>query len=71
MKNIVLHLLILYVLMTAACAGTDKTTSRFDFAGPRDPSLIRGFNYTPANASFSATSYRSGGFNYDYVNNCI
>lgn len=38
--------LILCLILLQAC--TEKKVSRFDFTGPRDPSLIRGFNYTPA-----------------------
>jgi hypothetical protein len=35
-------------LILAGCTGTEKKISKFDLTGPRDPSLIRGFNYTPA-----------------------
>ncbi|HLN22226.1 MAG TPA: glycoside hydrolase family 2 TIM barrel-domain containing protein [Bacteroidales bacterium] len=37
---------VLCILIFGGC--TNKKISRFDFTGPRDPSLIRGFNYTPA-----------------------
>ncbi len=37
--------------MLAGCTDKDKKISRFDFTGPGDPSLIRGFNYTPANVA--------------------
>ncbi|HVO75577.1 MAG TPA: glycoside hydrolase family 2 TIM barrel-domain containing protein [Ignavibacteriaceae bacterium] len=47
MKNFILILLFLFILIQKGFAGPD---SKFDFTGPRDPSLIRGFNYTPANA---------------------
>ncbi len=36
------------ILILTGCSGPDKKILRFDFTGPRDPSLIRGFNYTPA-----------------------
>lgn len=36
-------------MILAGCSGPDEKLSRFDFTGSRDPSLIRGFNYTPAN----------------------
>lgn len=37
------------VLILSGCSKTDKKNSKFDFTGIKDPSLIRGFNYTPAN----------------------
>jgi hypothetical protein len=49
MKRTSLIFLFLCILVQAAIAGEDKKKSKFDFTGPRDPSLIRGFNYTPAN----------------------
>ena len=49
MKKIIINSFLFYILIQAGFAGTDKKASRFDFTGPRDPSLIRGFNYTPAN----------------------
>jgi hypothetical protein len=36
------------VILLAGCSGPDKMISKFDFTGSGDPSLIRGFNYTPA-----------------------
>jgi hypothetical protein len=36
------------ILTLAGCIRPEKMISKFDFTGPRDPSLIRGFNYTPA-----------------------
>jgi hypothetical protein len=51
MKKSVLNSLFLFCLILAGCTGSEKKISRFDFTGPRDPSLIRGFNYTPANVS--------------------
>lgn len=44
MKSFSSLLLCLFLLQSCA----EKKISRFDFTGPRDPSLIRGFNYTPA-----------------------
>jgi hypothetical protein len=51
MKKIIINFFLFYILIQAGFAGTDKKASRFDFTGLRDPSLIRGFNYTPANAA--------------------
>jgi hypothetical protein len=51
MKKIIIHSFLFCVLIQTGFAGTDKKASRFDFTGLRDPSLIRGFNYTPANAA--------------------
>ncbi|MBN2863431.1 MAG: hypothetical protein JXN62_09740 [Bacteroidales bacterium] len=49
MKKSLLFFPVFYILILAGCTGKDKIPSRFDFTGPRDASLIRGFNYTPAN----------------------
>ncbi len=43
--------LIVCILIVCGCTRTVHTTSKFDFTGPRDASLIRGFNYTPANVA--------------------
>jgi hypothetical protein len=51
MKKTTIICLIFGILILAGCAGHEKKISRFDFTGPRDPSLIRGFNYTPANVA--------------------
>jgi hypothetical protein len=51
MKKSILNSLFLCCLILAGCTGPDKKISRFDFTGTRDPSLIRGFNYTPANVA--------------------
>jgi hypothetical protein len=48
MKKLYIYYLILFILILTGCTCSDKKISRFDFTGPRDPSLIRGFNYTPA-----------------------
>lgn len=45
MKKLIFFLLGLFLI---GCKGTDDKISKFDFTGPRDPSLIKGFNYTPA-----------------------
>ncbi len=50
MKNIFITTFIIFVLSQAAIAGSGEKKSKFDFTGSNDPSLIRGFNYTPANA---------------------
>jgi len=49
MKKSILKQLIICIMILAGCSGPDEKLSRFDFTGSRDPSLIRGFNYTPAN----------------------
>jgi hypothetical protein len=49
MKKFILISLFLFILIQNGLAGIDKKKSRFDFTGVKDPSLIRGFNYTPAN----------------------
>ena len=49
MKKIFICCLFLSVTIMAGFAAPDKKKSKFDFTGPMDPSLIRGFNYTPAN----------------------
>lgn len=48
MKKKVIICLFFGILILAGCAGPEKKISKFDFTGPRAPSLIRGFNYTPA-----------------------
>ncbi len=44
-----LHVLCFCVLILTGFASAGTNPSKFDFTGPGDPSLIRGFNYTPAN----------------------
>src|SRR5450759_4184318 len=51
MKKAIIIYLFFGILILAGCTGSEKKISRFDFTGPRDPSLIRGFNYTPANVA--------------------
>jgi hypothetical protein len=51
MKKAIIFYLFFGILILAGCTGSEKKISRFDFTGPRDPSLIRGFNYTPANVA--------------------
>jgi hypothetical protein len=52
MKKAVIFRLFFFTLVIAGCTtGKEEQISKFDFTGPRDPSLIRGFNYTPANVS--------------------
>ena len=51
MKKSVIIYLFFGILILAGCTGHEKKISRFDFTGPRDPSYIRGFNYTPANVA--------------------
>jgi len=54
MKNAIIQLSILFYLFTLSCTNSsvDKTDSKFDFSGAKDPSLIRGFNYTPSYVKF-------------------
>jgi hypothetical protein len=47
MKRAIIISFFFGTLILAGCTGQEKKISRFDFTGPRDPSLIRGFNYTP------------------------
>jgi hypothetical protein len=49
MKKTVLYSLLFGILLSTGHAAPGQKYSRFDLTGPRDPSLIRGFNYTPAN----------------------
>ena len=49
MKKLILIPLFLCILIQTGFAGSFKKNSKFDFTGSKDPSLIRGFNYTPAN----------------------
>jgi hypothetical protein len=51
MKTFILTSLFVCILAQAGFSGPDTKNSRFDFTGPNDPSLIRGFNYTPANVA--------------------
>lgn len=44
------NFLFYYILVLAGCTGLNNRGSKLDFTGLRDLSLIRGFNYTPANA---------------------
>jgi hypothetical protein len=39
------------VLIITGCTGPDLKITGIDFTGEKDPSLIRGFNYTPANVA--------------------
>jgi hypothetical protein len=50
MHKLILAYLFLCFLVQTGFAGSDKKNLKFDFTGSRDPSHIRGFNYTPANA---------------------
>lgn len=49
MKKLIIASLVLLFLVQIGFANPDKKNSKFDFTGQKDPSLIRGFNYTPAN----------------------
>jgi hypothetical protein len=50
MKKYMVNFLFYYILVLAGCTGLNNRGSKLDFTGLRDLSLIRGFNYTPANA---------------------
>lgn len=50
MKSITIFSLFLFVVVSSGFANSGEKNSKFDFTGPRNPSLIRGFNYTPAKA---------------------
>jgi hypothetical protein len=51
MNRNIINYSMLFILFLAGCTGPGQKISRFDLTGPRDPSLIRGFNYTPANVA--------------------
>jgi hypothetical protein len=51
MKKIIYYALFFFILISAGCTKPEQKVSKFDFTGLRDPSLIRGFNYTPANVA--------------------
>jgi hypothetical protein len=48
MKKTFFILLAIGCMILTGCSSPEKAVSKFDFTGPRDPSLIRGYNYTPA-----------------------
>jgi hypothetical protein len=49
MKKTIIILLFICSVVQAGANDSNEKKSKFDFTGSRDPSLIRGFNYTPAN----------------------
>ncbi len=49
MKTLIQNLIIIIALVVSGCSKTENHPDKFDFTGSKDPSLIRGFNYTPAN----------------------
>jgi len=51
MKIFIITLFYLLFFVQIVFAGSNNKTSRFDFTGLKNPSLIKGFNYTPANAA--------------------
>ena len=51
MKLPVLNFLFISVLIITGCNNPENKPDKFDFTGPNDPSLIRGFNYTPPNVA--------------------
>lgn len=51
MKKLIFRSFALCILIVSGCTGQNVKISRFDFTGEKDPSLIRGFNYTPSYAS--------------------
>ena len=48
MKKISLTFLFICIIIQSGFADSNEKKSKFDFTDSRDPSLIRGFNYTPA-----------------------
>jgi hypothetical protein len=48
MKKIITICLYFSIILLTGCSSKEEKISKFDFTGPKDPSLIRGFNYTPA-----------------------
>ena len=48
MNKAIIISLFFSTLILGGCSSPEKKISKFDFTGPRDPSLFRGFNYTPA-----------------------
>jgi hypothetical protein len=51
MKKQILKPVFFCILLLAVCTVTERKSSGFDFTGFNDLSLIRGFNYTPANVA--------------------
>lgn len=51
MEKLILSSLCFFILLQAGFADSSHKSSKFDFTGPKNPSLIRGFNYTPANVT--------------------
>ena len=51
MKTLVQTSLFICIMALSGCTDSREKVSRFDFTGTHDPSLIRGFNYTPANVA--------------------
>ena len=64
MKKLIFALLFVYGLLTIGFAGSNLKDLKFDFKGLRDASMIRGFNYTPANA-VSPRHHIDAWINYD------
>ena len=48
MKKLIFYFSLLCFSVLLGCSNTTKKQNKFDFTGPNDASLIRGFNYTPA-----------------------
>ena len=51
LNKLLFALLVFHLLVLVGFAGSNDKSSRFDFTGQHNPALIRGFNYTPANAA--------------------
>jgi hypothetical protein len=66
MKKLIIASTFLFVALQTVFAGSNQKGSKFDFTGPKDPSLIRGFNYTPASA-VSPRHHIDAWVNYDSV----
>ena len=64
MAKFIIVSLFLCILVQIVLAGSNEKKSKFDFTGYKDPSLIRGFNYTPANVT-SPRHHIDSWINYD------
>jgi hypothetical protein len=64
MKTIAFSFFFVFALVSWGFEVPAEKNSKFDFTGPRDASLIRGFNYTPANGE-SPRHHIDWWINYD------
>jgi hypothetical protein len=52
MRNAFIPVSLFLCIIISSCNDDHKESSKFNFSGDRDPSLIRGFNYTPSYVKF-------------------